>query len=215
MKLFNLFFRSRFLNRAITPRYVVASLILFLAISGHAQNQYVGEIKMFAGNFAPTGWATCDGQLLSIAQNTALFSILGTTYGGDGTTTFALPDLRGRFPMHFGAGSGRTARTLGASGGAEQVTLTTAQMPAHTHTITVTTVADSTIGTSDKPKGALPARNASATPQYGTQSNSQMAATAVTAVAAVSGSSQPHSIMPPYETVTFIIALQGIFPSRN
>lgn len=214
MKLFNLLFQSGF-RRAITPRYLVAPLVLFLVMGVHAQNPYVGEIRMFAGNFAPTGWATCDGQLLPIAQNTALFSILGTTYGGDGVTTFALPDFRGRFPMHFGTGIGRTARTLGEAGGAEQVTLTAAQMPAHTHTITVTTAVDSTIGTSDKPKGTLLARNASATPQYGTQSNSQMAATAVTAQAAVSGSSQPHSIMPPYEAVTFIIALQGIFPSRN
>src|SRR4051812_1587744 len=99
---------------------------------------YIGEIMMFAGNFAPRGWALCDGSLLSISQNTALFSILGTTFGGNGQTTFGLPDLRGRLPMHPGQGPGRTGRTLGESGGAETVTLNTTQMPAHTHTASAT-----------------------------------------------------------------------------
>ena len=96
---------------------------------------YVGEIRIFAGTFAPTGWALCNGQILAISQNTALFSLLGTTYGGNGTTTFALPNLQGRAPMHWGTGPGLTPRSLGEVGGAATVTLLSTQMPAHTHTM--------------------------------------------------------------------------------
>jgi len=96
-------------------------------------DQFIGEIRMFAGNFAPQGWALCDGQLVSISQNIALFSVIGTTFGGDGQVSFALPDLRGRVPIHRGTGSGLTPRAIGAAGGAEAVALTAAQMPSHTH----------------------------------------------------------------------------------
>ncbi|HUI93557.1 MAG TPA: tail fiber protein [Chitinivibrionales bacterium] len=176
----------------------------------NAQNNYLGEIKMFAGNFAPVGWALCNGQLLQISQNTALFSLLGTTYGGDGVTTFALPDLQGRFPMAAGSGTGLTVRNLGDKGGQETVTLTEAQMPSHTHTASVS--ADSTVATSDSPQKALPARNASATPAYGKNANTLMANTVTVGLA---GGNQPHPNVPPYTCVNFIIALQGIFPSRN
>src|SRR5437868_2425626 len=100
---------------------------------------FLGEIRMFAGNFAPTGWAFCNGQILSIAQNTALFSLLGTTYGGNGQTTFGLPNLQGRVPMHWGTGAGLTPRTLGETSGSENVTLLSTQMPAHTHSIEAST----------------------------------------------------------------------------
>ena len=166
---------------------------------------------MFAGGFAPTGWALCNGQLLSISQNTALFSILGTTYGGDGKSTFGLPDLRGRVPMHPGAGTGLSARALGDMGGQETVTLTAAQMPVHTHAVTV--AVDSLVATSDNPLGAVPARNASATPSYGKTVNATLLQTAVTV--APSGGGQPHPTMPPFACVNFIIALTGIFPSQN
>lgn len=191
------------------PIFFVLILIDIAAVS--AQNNYLGEIKMFAGNFAPTGWAFCNGQLLQISQNTALFSILGTTYGGDGKTTFALPDLRGRFPMHFGTGTNLSARNLGDMGGQETVTLSVDQMPAHTHVVSMK--ADSTVATTDRPPNALPARNASATPSYGTSANSTMATTTI--VAASAGGGQPHPNMPPFECVNFIIALTGIFPSQN
>lgn len=162
---------------------------------------YVGEIRMFAGNFAPTGWALCDGSLLSISQNAALFSLIGTTYGGDGVTTFALPDLRGRFPLHQGGGT-----TLGATGGAETVTLTLAEIPAHTHLPTASTSA----GTSQDPGGNFWANWTGS--QYGTQAPSVALAPEA---AGVAGGSQPHENMPPFVTINFIISLFGVFPSQN
>ena len=192
------------------PVAAAVALLSGATVAG-AQNNYLGEIKMFAGNFAPTGWALCNGQILQISQNAALFSLLGTTYGGDGKTTFALPDLRGRFPMHAGAGTGLTSRVLGETGGQETVALTEAQMPPHTHSSVL--MADSTVATTDGPQRALPARNASATPAYGKSANSSMASGAV--VVGVAGGGQPHPNMPPYECVNFIIATQGIFPAQN
>jgi len=167
---------------------------------------FVGEIQMFAGNFAPTGWALCNGQLLSIASNTALFSLLGTTYGGNGQTTFALPDLRGRVPIHPGQGPGLSARLLGEVGGTETYTLGANEMPAHTHTEAASTAN----GVADSPTGRMPARMPGAIPQYGSTSNVNLAAAAV----ANSGGSQPHNNLQPYLAVTYIIALQGVYPSR-
>jgi microcystin-dependent protein len=174
---------------------------------------FVGEIKMFAGNFAPRGWALCDGQLLAISQHDALFSLLGTIYGGDGRTTFALPDLRGRAPMHFGHGPGLTSRTLGTRGGVEAVTLTDAQMPTHEHNVAnfrasgnpADTVdpAGNSLGLADvyslaTPDVALSAGSVSADPNTG-----------------ATGGNQGHSNMPPYLAVNFIIALFGVYPSRS
>ena len=168
---------------------------------------FLGEIIMFGGNFAPRGWAFCSGQLLSIAQNTALFSILGTTYGGNGQTTFALPDLRGRVPIHPGSGPGLSPYSLGEQGGVENVTLLITQMPAHGH---VATSNASTAAAND----TLPTGNFLASDnQYQTASNTQMNANAVTI--APSGGSQPHANIQPFTCVNFIIALEGIFPSRN
>jgi len=170
---------------------------------------FIGQIMMFAGNFAPRGWATCDGQLLQISSNQALFSLLGTAYGGDGRTTFALPDLRGRFPMHCGHAPGLTARALGQKGGAEQTTLNANQMPSHTHAIHGT----SDLGDEKSPKDNLPARvTGSIVEPYKTGGTEvPMAATMIQPA----GGGQPIDRMPPFECVQFIIALQGIFPSRS
>jgi microcystin-dependent protein len=165
---------------------------------------YIGEIRIFAGNFAPGGWALCNGQLLPIAQNTALFSLLGTMYGGNGMTTFALPDLRGRFPMHAGNGPGLTPRTQGQAVGAATVTLNAAQLPPHTHQAHPTS--DGT-ATDSHPAGNVFA--AGDAEQYG---NAGPAA-AIPALAPA-GQGLPHNNVSPYLGVNFIIALQGVFPPR-
>jgi len=163
---------------------------------------FIGEIRMFPGNFAPAGWAFCQGQLMPIAENDALFALIGTTYGGDGQTTFGLPDLRGRAPIHQGAGF-----VMGQLGGSEAVTLTTQQIPPHTHAA----AAASLPGNSDSPAGAN-AWAAQATPLYSTAAtNAALNAGAV----ASSGGSQPHDNMVPCLTINFIISLFGIFPSQS
>jgi microcystin-dependent protein len=168
---------------------------------------YTGEIYMFAGNYAPRNFGLCNGQLLPIAQNTQLFTVIGTTYGGNGTTTFALPDLRGRVPMHFGTGTGVSARVLGQSGGAETVTLTAAQLPAHTHTLNASTAGGDRIGPGGNLLATDPLGN-SAFYRSGVAPNSVMASNAI----APFGSGQPHENMPPYVGLTFVICLFGIFP---
>lgn len=167
---------------------------------------FIGEIRMFAGNFAPVGWAFCDGQLQSIAQNNALFALIGTIYGGDGQTTFALPDLRGRVPISQGQGPGLSPRTIGQSFGVESVTLLQSHIPAHSHSqVASTNPASLSAGPSGAP--ATPATNLYA----GGNADAVMAQTAV----ASTGGSQPHSNMAPYLALNFIIALEGVFPSRN
>ncbi len=174
-----------------------------------AVEPFIGEISMFAGNFPPRNWAFCDGQLLQISQYQALFSILGTTYGGDGRTTFALPDLRGRVPIHSGsgAGPGLTTRGLGSTGGAEAVALGAANIPGHSHTVKAST----SEGGFDSPEGRYPARPASGIPQYGDQADTALAGDAV----ADFGTASPHENMPPFLALNYIIALVGTFPSRN
>jgi microcystin-dependent protein len=178
---------------------------------------FIGEIIMFAGNFEPRGWAFCNGQLLSIAQNTALFSILGTTYGGDGRTTFGLPDLRGRLPMHPGQGPGLTPHSLGEQSGTETVTLTQANLPAHTHPATGIARAFSGKGNSNAAAGNAWAKDAGV--QSATYSSSapdtDMKAGTVNVTVSPTGGSQPVPTLPPYTCISFIIALEGIFPSRN
>ncbi|AWG21283.1 phage tail protein [Flavobacterium faecale] len=164
---------------------------------------------MFAGNFAPRGWAFCDGQLLAISQNTALFSIIGTTYGGDGRTTFALPDLRGRVPMHPGNGPGLSGRSLGQSGGTETNTLNISQMPSHSHTVN----AVSTDGNTNDPTNALPANTKVLDKEYSTAATDAVIMKS-TMISPAGGNSSINNIQP-YRTVNFIIALQGIFPSRS
>ncbi|MCZ4318149.1 tail fiber protein [Aequorivita viscosa] len=167
---------------------------------------FLGEIVMFGGNFAPRGWALCDGQLLPISQNQALFSLLGTTYGGDGRTTFALPELRGRVAMHAGAGPGLSPRPLGQKSGVENVTLTTAQIPAHNHAVVLNAKEE---GDKDNPNGAYIAGDG--TNAFGATSDIAMAAPQV----GNTGGSQDHNNLQPFQCVNYIIALQGIFPSRN
>ena len=163
---------------------------------------FLGSILLFGGNFAPRGWAFCNGQLLPINQNTALFSLLGTTYGGNGQTTFALPDLRGRTPIHFGQGPGLSNYSEGEMGGAESVTLISTQMPAHQHTQPASNGDEGT----NRPNGAVPARGGVYTPA------SDGSALAPTTIA---GGNQPHENSAPFLALNYIIALEGIFPSRN
>jgi microcystin-dependent protein len=165
---------------------------------------YIGEIRMFGGNFAPAGWMFCEGQLLSIADNDALFTLIGTTYGGDGQTTFALPDLRGRLPMHKGNGT-----TIGEQGGVESVTLTVQQIPVHTHTLVGTT----TLGSVPDPLGNVVAQSRTASIDLYVEDNA-IAAMAANAIAPAGGS-QPHDNFQPYLCVNFIISLFGIFPSQT
>lgn len=161
---------------------------------------YVGEIRMFAGNFAPAGWMFCEGQLLPISENEVLFQLIGTTYGGDGQSTFALPDLRGRLPLHQGNGF-----ILAENGGAEEITLTVQQIPSHSHPL----LASATTGNQTSPAGTLPANSFNITPYINDAPNSNMSAQAITAI----GGSQPHTNFQPYLCINFIISLFGIFPS--
>lgn len=161
---------------------------------------YVGEIRMFAGNFAPAGWMFCEGQLLPISENETLFQLIGTTYGGDGQSTFALPDLRGRIPIHQGNGF-----ILAETGGAEEITLTVQQIPAHSHPL----LGAAGNGTQASPQGAVLATSTVIAPYAAETPGAGMAATAIGPV----GGSQPHTNFQPYLCVDFIISLFGIFPS--
>jgi microcystin-dependent protein len=166
---------------------------------------YIGEIRMFAGNFAPAGWAFCDGQLMPIAENDALFVLIGTTYGGDGQETFAMPDLRGRVPLHQGTDAGITY-VIGENGGVEQVTLSTQQIPTHSHPFT----ASNDLGSSPDPLGNVTAQSRTAGVDLYLEDNATvtLAATSI----GPAGGSQPHENMQPYLGVNFIISLYGIFP---
>lgn len=161
---------------------------------------YVGEIRMFAGNFAPAGWMFCEGQLLPISENETLFQLIGTTYGGDGQSTFALPDLRGRIPLHQGNGS-----ILAETGGAEEITLTVSQIPAHSHPMLASTNASQ----DPNPSGKVVGQSGSALLYLQDTTDSNMSPLAVSSV----GGSQPHTNFQPYLCVDFIISLFGIFPS--
>jgi microcystin-dependent protein len=172
---------------------------------------FLAEIRMFGGNFAPTGWALCNGQLMSISQNTALFSLLGTTYGGDGRVTFGLPNLQGSAPIQQGQGPGLSQRFLGEVGGEPTVTVLQSEMAQHTHTaMAVDDAGDSTDPTGRTWGQALKGRVGDALYSTGVQPNLTMGQQTVLPM----GGSQPHNNMQPYLTVTFIIALQGIFPQR-
>lgn len=176
---------------------------------------FIGQISLFGFNFAPRGWAFCHGQLLAIAQNTALFSLLGTQYGGNGTTTFGLPDLRGRVPLGFGPGPGLTPRTIGEIGGIESVTLISSQIPAHNHPIYVSGDA----GTTDSANGNFLANGAVTIARgntipanlYGATSSAQLNPNSV----GMTGGNIAHQNMQPYLVMNYCIAIQGVFPSRN
>lgn len=168
---------------------------------------FVGEIRMFAGNFAPRGWAFCDGQLLAVSQNDALFSLLGTIYGGDGRTTFGLPDMRGRLPLHAGTGPGLSPRRLGSKGGSERETLTTNQLANHGHDFNANTAAaDNAL-----PQGRVPAEVLG----YRLYREDSQTVSFASGTIANTGGSQPHTNLMPSICVHFIIALVGIYPSRH
>jgi microcystin-dependent protein len=173
---------------------------------------FVAEIRIFPFNFAPRGWAFCDGQILPLSQNTALFSLLGTTYGGDGKSTFALPNLQGSAPLQFGQGPGLSLYDLGEFGGSQTVTLLSTEIPAHTHML----ACDTTGGGQN-----APANNFWGTAKVGRQAENRYSATSGAnpvmggQALAIVGGNLPHNNMPPYLTLNFCIALQGVFPPRT
>ena len=168
---------------------------------------YVGEIRLFAGNFAPVGWAFCDGQLLAISQNEVLFNLIGTTYGGDGQTTYALPDLRGRVPLHQGQGSGTSNYVIGQNGGVENVAINAAQMPSHTHGLRASTQAAKAVDDESNAFGSSTSAN-----YYGAVTQTvPMDAGAFTSI----GSGQAHNNMGPFTGMSFIISLFGVYPTQN
>lgn len=184
-----------------------AILVFSLTNFSQAQEGFIGEIRMFAGNFAPRNWAFCDGQLLSISSNTALFSILGTQYGGDGRTTFGLPDLRGRFAMHAGDGPGLTPRPFnGISGGSENHILTVNNLPSHSHLVAIPSAQE---GDSDSPNGNFISGDGVNGFKSISDGNLNSFSTEN------SGSNTAINHMPPYNTVRYIICLTGTYPSRN
>ena len=169
---------------------------------------FLGEIRTFAGNFAPAGWALCQGQVLPIAENDALFSLIGTTYGGDGVSNFALPNIASRIPLHQGNGPGLSPRVIGEAGGSETVTLTAGQLAAHNHAA----VCSNTTANSASPVNSYWSTDSGGnTRAYSTTSGSTMAALAI----GITGGGQPHNNVQPYLVINYIIALEGIYPSRN
>jgi microcystin-dependent protein len=171
---------------------------------------FVGEIRMFGGNFAPAGWMTCDGQLLPISENDVLFNLIGTTYGGDGQSTFALPNLAARVPVHMGTGPGGTQFSIGQNGGTPSVTLTTNQLPSHTHALVATSSGQQqTPAANTLPADAVPGNSE----VYGPVGSAltQLVANTI----GPSGGSQPHDNMQPYLVITFIISMFGIFPTPS
>lgn len=169
---------------------------------------FVAEIRIFGFNFAPRGWAFCNGQVISISQNTALFSLLGTTYGGNGQSNFALPNLQGNAPMHHGQGPGLSQRFLGETSGSSTVTLLASEMPAHNHALN----ASQADGSDQSPVGERPASGVGGIAMYAAPGNLTQLSPQVISPA---GGSQPHNNLQPYLTLNFCIALQGVFPPRS
>jgi microcystin-dependent protein len=216
------------LRKLNTPALALSALALAASMQSApaaAQEAMLGEIKCFGGNFAPRGWALLDGQLLAINQFSALFAILGTTYGGDGRTTFALPDMRGRVLVHAGNGPGLAQRRLGERGGSETNTLSQTQLPAHAHPHTheVAPLGASSDATSNDPQGRVPAKKARTT-LYADPDTTPGSSNLVEQAATVTreggttpsgGGGQAVNNMQPYVAVNCMIALQGVFPSRN
>lgn len=204
--------RRNFLKRAVTFLAGGAAVMMGAKrASADVQggDPWLGEIAMVGFNFPPRGWALCNGQLLQIADNTALFSLLGTMYGGDGRVTFGLPDLRGRFPMHWGSGPGLTQRRMGDKSGTESVVMTAGQMPAHNHAL----VGQSSNGTSDLPTGNMLARDPAGTPGYGDGAADRVGMHASSI--GNTGGSQAQTNMPPFLVINFVICTNGTFPSRS
>lgn len=171
---------------------------------------FLGEIRMVGFNFAPVGWLLCNGQTVSIQQFAALFALLGTSYGGNGTSTFALPNLQGRVPIHQGTGSGLSTYVIGESGGVQTTTLTVSQLPAHNHVVNAST----SIGTQPGPSNHIPASVSGAAPEKIYTANAPNAAMNAATIS-IAGGSQPVGVIQPFLCVNFIIATSGLFPSRN
>jgi microcystin-dependent protein len=195
---------------------IVFQLIIFLLNQFTAMDVFIGMIGLFGFNFAPKGWATCNGQILSISQNTALFSLIGTTYGGNGQTTFALPDLRGRVPLGQGQGPGLSNYEMGQVSGSENVTLIQPQMPMHNHMM----MASPQAGSTNSPNGSFLAVSAGTVDNLGepvtvNTYGSSGGATLNPQAISIAGGNQPHPNMQPYLGMNYCIALFGIFPSRN
>jgi microcystin-dependent protein len=196
---------SRGMRRVVRAAFALLACVLF--VSNVRAQATLGEIDLVPYNFAMRGFADCSGQIMSIAQNTALFSILGTTYGGNGQTTFALPNLNDRIPINVGQAPGLSGYSLGQSGGTPTVTLTASQLPIHNHLVNVNAGA----GTAASPAGNFYASSAAGVPSFATASNSVLFnATAV----GIAGGSQPHNNWQPYLGLKWVIALQGVFPQR-
>lgn len=194
------------MRRSALTLLFAAIASVFCSPAAHAQAEpFLGQIMIVPYNFAPVGWFSCNGQLLSISQYTALFSLLGTMYGGDGITTFALPDLQGRAPIGWGQGPGLSSYTIGDKGGVEQVTLTLAQIPAHSHV---------PMGTSSPASTGSPAGAYWAVPRALLYSAAAPSVAMNEAALGSTGGGQPHDNMKPYLVLTYVIAYQGIFPSR-
>jgi microcystin-dependent protein len=196
------------MRRLIVSVAIVGLAAASAARPAQAQEPFVGEIRFVAFDFAPTGWAKCEGQLLPIVENEALFSLLGARYGGDGRTTFALPDLRGRFPIGTGQGTSLTSRDLGSTGGTEQVTLDVSMMPAHTHPAMASSATADSRMPDDRTWATVP-RNRP--PYTSAVPDTPMSPAAI----GISGGGQPHENMPPFLGLTCIIALYGIYPSHG
>jgi microcystin-dependent protein len=176
-------------------------------------NPFVAEIRIFPFNFAPTGWAFCNGQLMNLSQNTALFSLLGTTYGGDGKSNFALPNLQGSAPMHPGQGPGMSLHDLGETGGSDSITLLESEMPSHTHVINC--VDGSRIGGQTGQPNSATLVKTGGTPASAYTSGASQNLTMAQNMVAPAGGNQPHNNLMPYLTLNFCIALQGVYPPRS
>ena len=178
---------------------------------------FIAKIVIFAGNFAPRSWSYCDGQLIAVSSNSALFSLLGTIYGGDGRTTFGLPDLRGRVAMHAGNGPGLQPARLGQKTGTERNTMTVQTMPSHTHAATTTLKASTQAGGVANPSGQYPAADSAGELSYQTAAgaNETLAANPISATVGLTGGSQPYNNIGPVQAINYIIAIYGVYPSRH
>ena len=194
------------MRKFIFPIICLVLCLNVISASLASAEPFVGEIRMFAGNYAPRDWAFCNGQILPIAEYVTLYSLLGTTYGGDGVNTFGLPDLRGRVPLHAGTGPGLTPRYLGQRGGQERVTLTVSQIPAHTHQAQASSEAPDTTS----PEDAVPAEKVRTNLYSSGQADVNMGTTAI----ANTGGNQAHDNMQPFLAIHYIICFNGIYPPR-
>ncbi len=215
--------KDKFVSKLTKSSMVICALLTFIVGMGWNSkaeaDPFIGQIETFGFNFAPRGWALCNGQLLAISSNTALFSLFGTFYGGDGRTTFALPDCRGRVMTHFGSGPGLTPRSIGQRFGQENVTLTENQIPSHNHTATTTStlMATDTNGTTEVPTGNVLADDGNDRIYSNVAPNVAMNAAAIVSSTTIgnTGGSQSHTNVQPTLVINWSVALTGIFPSRN